>query len=74
MNPGDYPIPLLTVQDVAHWLRRNQATIRKWVCYKRIPYLKVGRSVCFDRTDIERWLAIQNPHRAKWESYNASVR
>jgi excisionase family DNA binding protein len=66
--------PLLTVVDVAHWLRREPATIRKWVCYKRIPYLKVGRSVCFDRTDIERWLEIQNPQRRKWESYNLSVR
>ena len=68
------PMPLLTVVDVANWLRREPATIRKWVCYGRIPYLKVGRSVCFDRMDIERWLEIQNPQRRKWESYNAPVR
>ncbi len=73
-NPQAKPTPLLTVIDVAEWLRRNPTTIRKWVCYKRIPYLKVGRSVCFDRADIERWLEIQNPHRRKWESYNALVR
>jgi excisionase family DNA binding protein len=72
LNSHDVPpIPLLTVIDVAKWLRRNPSTIRKWVCYRRIPYLKVGRSVCFDRADILRWLEIQNPQRRKWESYNA---
>ena len=68
------PVPLLTVVDVAEWLRREPATIRKWVCYGRIPYLKVGRSVCFDRMDIENWLDRQNPQNRKWESYNAPVR
>jgi len=68
------PTPLLTVFDVAEWLRRNPATIRKWVCYKRIPYLKVGRSVCFVRGDIEKWLLANNPQNQKWESYNAPVR
>ena len=68
------PTPLLTVVDVAQWLRREPATIRKWVCYGRIPYLKVGRSVCFDRGHIEKWLAHSNPQNRKWESYNAPVR
>jgi len=68
------PTPLMTVVEIAEWLRRNPATIRKWVCYKRIPYLKVGRSVCFDRADIVQWLEIQNPQRTKWASYNGFVR
>jgi excisionase family DNA binding protein len=68
------PTPLLTVFDVAQWLRREPCTIRKWVCYGRIPYLKVGRSVCFERSDIQKWLAYTNPQNRKWESYNAPVR
>lgn len=50
------PTPLLTVPDLSNWLRIKQSTIRKWVCYNKIPYIKVGRSVCFDRHQIEKWL------------------
>jgi excisionase family DNA binding protein len=74
MTMDNHPTPLLTVFDVAEWLRRNPSTIRKWVCHRRIPYLKVGRSVCFDREDIQKWLVNQNPQNRKWESYNAPVR
>lgn len=50
------PTPLLKIRDVAEWLRLKESTIRKWVCYGRIPYLKVGRNVCFRREDVEAWL------------------
>jgi excisionase family DNA binding protein len=74
MTMDSRPTPLMSVFDVAKWLRINPATIRKWVCHKRIPYLKVGRCVCFAREDIEKWLVVNNPQNRKWESYNAPVR
>ena len=45
--------PLLTVMDLSAWLRVKECTIRKWVCYNRIPYLKIGRLVKFDAEDIK---------------------
>ena len=50
------PPPLLKVSDVAQWLRLKESTVRKWVSRGRIPYLKVGRAVCFRREDVEAWL------------------
>ena len=54
------PQPLLKVSDVAQWLRLKESTIRKWVCYGRIPYLKIGRTVSFRSGDIEEWLLQKN--------------
>ena len=36
---------MLTTHELSQWLRVKESTIRKWVCYDRIPYLKVGRLV-----------------------------
>ena len=73
---------LLTVAELSAWLRVKESTIRKWVCYNRIPYLKVGRCVCFNKSDVDLWLLSSNPQRAKWhalaeaakEPYNDRVR
>lgn len=54
------PEPLLTVLELAGWLRVKVPTIRKRVCHNRIPYLRIGRSVRFRRQDIEEWLQNQN--------------
>lgn len=56
------PPPLLKVGDVAQWLRLKESTIRKWVSRGRIPYLKLGRAVCFQAEDIQEWLH-QRTHR-----------
>jgi excisionase family DNA binding protein len=53
---ANLPKPLLTVPDLSRWLRIEESTIRKRVCYGRIPYLKIGRRVLFRQEDIERWL------------------
>ena len=78
-------VPLLTTQELSGWLRVKESTIRKWVCYDRIPYLKVGRLVVFQREAIQLWLMRNNPKREKWalpskldgryeKSYNGPVR
>ena len=73
--------PLLTVSEVSQWLRVKESTIRKWVCYQRIPYLKIGRSVAFSKEHIEEWLKRNNPGSERWsnqnkveKSYNEAVR
>ena len=65
MKP-DYPIPLLTVAELSEWLRVKASTIRKKVCYKKIPFIKVGRRVLFRRNDIEKWLETNNPQSDSW--------
>jgi excisionase family DNA binding protein len=47
---------LLTVKDVSDKLRIGQSTIYRWVHYDYIPHLKLGTSVRFDESAIERWL------------------
>lgn len=49
-------VPLMTVLELAAWLNLKESTIRKWVCYRKIPYISVGRAVRFRREDIEEWL------------------
>ena len=61
-----YPVPLLTVTEVAAWLRVKESTIRKMVCFNRIPYLKIGTRVLFRRSDIENWLRETNPQLQTW--------
>ena len=61
------PEPLLDVPKLVEWLGIKENTIRKWVCYGRIPYLKCGRRVLFRRQDIERWLLKTNPQSEKWD-------
>ena len=47
---------LLNTAQVAEWLNVSESTIRKWVHYGFIPYVKIGRCVRFIREDIEKWL------------------
>ena len=59
-------VSMLTTHELSQWLRVKESTIRKWVCYDRIPYLKVGRLVVFQREDIQLWLARNNPKHERW--------
>lgn len=47
---------LLTTTEVAKWLKVAESTIRKWVHYGFIPYVKLGRAVRFREKDIEVWI------------------
>jgi excisionase family DNA binding protein len=47
---------LLTIDEVAKKLRNKPGTIRQWVSEKRIPYVKLGRSLRFRLAEIERFV------------------
>lgn len=65
----EVPVSLLTVKDLSRWLRIEESTIRKKVCYGRIPHVKIGRSVRFRRNEIEIWIDEQaTPNQ---DRYNA---
>ena len=47
---------LLTVKELALYLGKSQAAIYQLVARRQIPYVKLGRSVCFDIPTIDEWL------------------
>ncbi|HQO02615.1 MAG TPA: helix-turn-helix domain-containing protein [Spirochaetota bacterium] len=53
LNPSTQ---LLTYDDVANILKMSPATLRVWVMQKRIPFIKLGRSVRFSSTAIQKYI------------------
>ena len=47
----------LDVEELAEYIRSTPASVRQLVHLKRLPYLKRGRRVLFDRQAIDRFLA-----------------
>ena len=47
---------LLSIGDIARMLDLSIATIYKYVCQKKIPYLKIGSRVLFDEDKLDKWL------------------
>jgi len=47
---------LLTTDEAANFLGVKSWTVRSWCCERRIPFVKVGRLVRFDRKRLERWI------------------
>ena len=62
---------LMTVDEAAAYLRLAPWTLRHWVCKKKIPYVRLGRSVRFRRKDMERFVT-QNLH-AKLNERNGTA-
>ncbi len=52
--PGDHEI--LTLEEVADYLRLKPQTIYKWAQERRIPAVKLGKEWRFRRSVIDRWL------------------
>jgi excisionase family DNA binding protein len=52
--PGDHEI--MTLEEVALYLRLKPQTIYKWTQEKRIPAVKLGKEWRFRRSILDRWL------------------
>jgi len=53
------PLPgneILTIEEVARYLRLTPQTIYKWAQERRIPAVKLGKEWRFRKTIIDRWL------------------
>jgi len=44
---------LLRVSEVARELALEESTIRKWVFQRRLPVVRLGRSIRIKKTDVE---------------------
>jgi excisionase family DNA binding protein len=47
---------LLTLPEVAAYLRVNQKTVRRWVTARRIPCVRIGTRLRFQVGDIASWV------------------
>jgi excisionase family DNA binding protein len=53
-TPPDHEI--LTLEEVARYLRLKPQTIYKWAQERRIPAVKLGKEWRFRRSVLDRWL------------------
>jgi excisionase family DNA binding protein len=53
-NTPDHEI--LTLEEVAHYLRLKPQTIYKWAQERRIPAVKLGKEWRFRKSVLDRWL------------------
>jgi excisionase family DNA binding protein len=59
MTPPRGPTPgneILTLEEVAEYLRLTPQTIYKWAQERRIPAVKLGKEWRFRRSILDRWL------------------
>jgi excisionase family DNA binding protein len=48
---------LLDIQQVAVYLGLSVHTVYKFVSQRKIPHIKIGKLLKFDRQEIDRWIA-----------------
>ena len=47
---------LLTIQQVAAYVGLSHHTIYRFVSQRKIPHVKLGKVLKFDRAEIDRWI------------------
>ena len=55
-NHNSYAVRLLNIRQASQFLSVSVSTLYGWVWQRRIPFIKVGRSVRFDIQDLERYV------------------
>lgn len=53
---GAHGPDILTLEEVAEYLRLTPQTIYKWAQEKRIPAVKLGKEWRFRKSILDRWL------------------
>jgi len=51
------PSPIMTVAEVARYLRIHQSTLYRLIHRSQLPCFKIGSDYRFDRDAIEKWMA-----------------
>jgi excisionase family DNA binding protein len=46
----------LRVKGVAQYTKLSEKTIRSYIQQRKIPYIKVNKSILFDVTKIDEWI------------------
>jgi excisionase family DNA binding protein len=67
---------LLNVRDAATLLGIQPGTLYRWATTRKIPHVKVGDRLLFDRHTLQQWLARrtkpEEPLRARWQREHRS--
>lgn len=59
---------LLTYQELSNWLNKPIGTLRKWVEFRKIPFIKLPGGIRFNRQQIEDWIeARTTPVHKTWK-------
>ena len=64
---------ILTLEEVASYLRLTPQTIYKWAQEKRIPGAKLGKEWRFRKSIIDRWLDDQILHEDSGFSHRRNL-
>lgn len=56
---------LMRIEEAAEYLGFAKQTLRNWVSDGRIPYVKIGRSVRFRRSELDEWVEEQDTSDAR---------
>lgn len=59
MDNSDQSFELLTIQEVAEYLKVSASTVRRLQQGRHVPFIKVGGSVRFTKADIVNYLQKQ---------------
>jgi len=54
---NDAALRLMTVIDAAKYLAISVSTLYGWVYQRRIPFVKMGRALRFDRADLDSFIS-----------------
>jgi excisionase family DNA binding protein len=55
-DPGSGPVKVLTVREVAQYLRVHPSTLYKMLQRNNLPAFKVGSDWRFNREEVDRWI------------------
>lgn len=58
LNNSNLESPFLTKQQACHYLGISNNTLDSWI-RKGLPVVRIGKTVRFDKTEINRWLQNQ---------------
>lgn len=51
---------ILTIKEVAEYLKVNERTVYRLAAAKKIPAFKVGNAWRFKKTEVEQWISDQS--------------
>ena len=46
----------LTIEELAHYLKVAEQSIRRWVLNREIPFCKIKKVIRFRLSEIEKWV------------------
>ena len=49
--------PLLTIREVAAFLKVNERTVRRWVVQEGLPCIHLGTRLRFSQRNVLRWVS-----------------